>query len=242
MRVLNSLKLISIITMLPCIVTANMPVIDISNLAQNTITATKTADMLAQQIKQVQFEIENMKTYASNPSWQANMARELAELNNIVSQAMILSKTMQDLATEFYKEYPGYQPSQNYPQQYQSWSSNTMRAFQQTLQNVGLQLNNIQSEQSILEGLHNLNNSPQGHLQAIQTGNNLAALTAQQAIQSRQLIANQIRTENAYVAYQVQKDQSAEAATATWVNAADIQWPGYRNLGFGADNFPEIHS
>lgn len=240
MLLLNLLLFVATLVVLPNIACANMPVIDVSNLAQNTITATKTADMLTQQLKQVKYEIDNLKTYINNPAWQTNMARELAELNNIVSQSVVLANAMQNLAAQFNKQYPGYQPAQDYPQQYQLWSTNTMTIFQETLKNIGVQLSNNQNEQISLEALHSFNNSPQGRLQALQTGNNLAAMTTQQTIQLRQLIANQARAENAYVAYQVQKDQSAEAAISTWVKASDTQWPGYRNQGFGPDNFPNI--
>ncbi len=241
MKLLNYPKFLIGILIFPCMGYANMPVIDFSNLTQNSITAIKTTEMLTQQLKQIQFEIDNLKSYASNPTWQASLTRELFELSNIAEQVITLSKSMQTAAAQFNQQYPGFRPADSYPQQYQSLSTNTMNIFQETLQNVGVALKGMQSEQSTLQALHNLNNSPQGHLQAIQTGNNLVALATQQTIQLRQLISNQTRAENAYLTYQVQKDQTAEASVASWVNSGDTQWPTYRNQGFGPYNYRDIH-
>lgn len=209
------------------------------NYVQNCMTAAQTASILSQQIQQVQMELANLKNYSADPTWQATLAQQIAELTMIVQQGSQLSDAMQTSAAQFQQHYPGYQPTQNYQQQYQAWSTNTMNTFQTTLQNTGLQLNNLQSEQGTLQALQSLNNSPQGRLQALQVGNNLAAMATNQMLQLRQLIGNQVNAENAYTTYQVQKDQTAEASTSTFIAAGDTDWPGYRNQGFSAANFPQ---
>lgn len=209
------------------------------NYVQNCMTAAQTASILSQQIQQVQIELANLKNYSADPTWQSTLAQQIAELTTIVQQGTQLSNSMQTSAAQFQQHYPGYQATQDYQQQYQSWSNNTMSTFQSTLQNTGLQMNNLQSEQGTLQALQNLNNSPQGRLQALQVGNNLAAMATNQMLQLRQLISNQVNAENAYSSYQVQKDQTAEASTSAFITAGDTDWPGYRNQGFSAANFPQ---
>lgn len=234
---------------IPCLSHADWPVIDFSNLAQNTTTAVAThstaittAGMLANQAQQLAMDIKNIQSYSNDQNWQSTLANELSELNTIVSQGQNLANTMQNSASSFNQNYPGYQPTNNYPQNYQSWSTNTMNTFQNSLQNAGLQLSDLQNEQAALQALQSLNNSPQGRLQAIQVGNNLTAMVANQMMQLRQLIANQTNAQNAYLAYQVQKEQAQQATAAAWINASDTTWPGYGNDGgnFAPNSMPHL--
>jgi P-type conjugative transfer protein TrbJ len=249
MRQLKKYLVSFFLVIVPLVSYGNMPVIDATNLIQNTTTAAQTtataastASMLANQVQQLQMDVDNIQNYSGYSSWQSTLANELNELSSIVSQGNALSQNMQNSAANFNQNYPGYQSTQNYPQAYQAWSTSTMSTFQNTLQNAGLQLSDLQNDQTTLNALQNLNNSPQGRLQAIQVGNNLTALVANQMLQLRQLIANQTNAQSTYLAYQVQKEQTQQATAAAWVNAGDTTWPGYGNDGggFGPNNLPNV--
>jgi P-type conjugative transfer protein TrbJ len=208
------------------------------NLAQNTLTAAQTLSTLEQQIQQVKDEATNLQNYSNDPNWTNSVAGELSDLGSITQQGMNLSSTMSASATNFNQQYPGYKPAQDYPTQYQSWSQNTMSSLQSVLSGVGLQLSNLQNEQATLAALHGLNNAPNGRLQAMQIATNMAATTANQLMQLRQLVGSQTNAQSAYMAYQVQKDQSEEASTAGFIANSDTSWPGYHDNGFGPNNLP----
>ena len=60
-------------------------------------------------------------------------------------------------------------------------------------------------------------------------GNQIAAENVNQMQDLRQLVINQTNAQNAYMAYEVQKDQASDKAEEDYINNADDTYPAYKN-------------
>jgi P-type conjugative transfer protein TrbJ len=219
-----------LITMLSVFLFKNadaMFVYDPTNWVQNAATAANTAKQLANEAQQIQFVLKDMQNYKGGTGEWANIQSMLLQLGDEVQQGQALAYSMKDLDGQFSKKFPGYVPQQDYQQSYSSWSKTTMDTLRSTLESAGMQANQFGNEQSRLNQLASLSQSAQGRMQALQVGNMIAAEQVTQTQKLRQLVITQVNAENTYASYQVQKESSSEAQTASWINSGDTKFPHY---------------
>ena len=217
-------------------------VFDPTNFIENSTTAANSVIALNHQAEQIRLALANMKNYDGNAGEWGNAQTLLQNLSDTVAQGQSLSYSMQNIDTAFKQRFPGYQPSRNYPEDYKTWAQTALDTLQQTLGAAGLQTSNFINEQAALNQLAHLSQTAVGRMQAIQVGNMLATQQVTQLQQLRQLIASQVSAQNAYAAYQVNKDANQESATSAWIDAGDITVPTYgaKGKGFGADDFRKL--
>jgi len=213
-------------------------VYDPTNWIENAATAAQTLTIATQQAQQIAMDLANIKNFEASQGQWSNVSNELQQLGNIVQQGQAISYNMNNLDQAFQQKYQGYHPTQNYSQEYQSWSNTTLDTLRTILNSAGLQASFLSSEQSRLDQLKYLSQSSTGRMQAVQAGNMIATETVGQLQQLRQLVIAQTNAQNAYMAYQVQKDQTAQASADNWIQNAEVDWPGYRDKGYGANNLP----
>ena len=154
---------------------------------------------------------DNMTKSLSPTQWE-NFSQQFMELGHAAQQGDGISYAMGDITHQFQERYPGYQAPDNYPAAYENWSQNTLSSINGSLNAAGLQHNEFATENAKLDSLQRLSQSATGQTQAIQASNLLAASLITQLQKLRQLQMSQIQSQDAYMAYVVNKE-SAEAAT-----------------------------
>jgi P-type conjugative transfer protein TrbJ len=216
-------------------------VIDPWNLAQTTQQATTAATELANQYKQIQYELSNLKNYDGNQMQWSHAQSLLQQLGSTTERGNALSYNMQNLDMAFKQKFPGYAPSQNYNEAYQGWSSTTMDTLRNTLLTAGMQANAFDDEQNTLDQLKSLSTTAEGRMQAVQVGNMIASEQVGQMQKLRQLVISQTNAQNTYMAYRVQREQAQEVADENMFKHP-LPFPKYgTGQGFGVGNMPQIN-
>lgn len=246
MKMLNvSLAVIALMRLIPAEAFFGMPelVHEVSpeNVIQNTITASNSVKQLLNQAQQIQIELQNKQNLQGHENTWSNTQPLLQQLASNAEKGQALAYSMQGIDQQFHRVFPGYVASTNYQTDYQHWAESTQDTLRNTLGNAGIQANSFGNEQQQLHALAGLSNSAQGRMQALQISNRLATQQVGQMQKLRQLIINQTNAQNAYMAYEVQKEQAQQATLNAWITHSDIKFPRYRNHGFSVANFPAPH-
>jgi P-type conjugative transfer protein TrbJ len=217
-------------------------VFDPADVAQTTLTAQNTAKELLNQAQVIQMALANTKNYPGNSGDWAHKQDLLNQLAQVVSQGHALSYNLRDLDQQFRQRYPGYQPAQDYAQSYQTWSNTALDTLRATLDGAGVQANDLTQDQMDVNTLKGLSQSAQGRMQALQVANMIATQQVAQLQALRQLTIAQTNAQNAYMAYQVQKEQAQQASLQQWIDKSDVTPPVYGSgHGFGPNNIASIH-
>lgn len=205
----------------------SMIVYDPTNWFQNSITAANTAKQLVNEAEQLQIALKDIKNYDGNRGQWANIQNLLQQLGSEVQQGQALSYSIQNLDGQFKQTYPGFASSENYLEDYKTWSQTSMDTLRGTLGSAGLQANQFSGEQTTMNQLASLSQTAEGRMQALQVGNMVSLQEVAQLQKLRQLVIAQMNAQNTYAAYEIQKDQSAEASSSNWVNASAQPFPHY---------------
>ncbi|MDQ2695558.1 MAG: P-type conjugative transfer protein TrbJ [Pseudomonadota bacterium] len=226
---------------------SGIPVIDVSVLAQQTqqvahmvSSLANEARMIANQIAQYQEMVRQGMALAEG-DW-LTLARSIEGLDRIIAEGESIAFTMQDLDSQFRGTFQGYQPSQDWGASYRGWTTRSLDTLRNTLQALGQQHVALGEQDSRLRDLVVLSNQSQGRMQALQAGNRIAATTAQQLMELRQLVAMQTNAQAVYFASQIDKDAAAEAAMQRWVGAPPPPVPVYGTGGGAYGQFPTFGS
>lgn len=189
----------------------------------------KQAEMVANQIRMIQYQIEQLKSIERYPGgvWNDAMTA-IRKLDLIVRQGQALSYTLQNIEQEFKRKYPGYEAPQDFIQSYQDWSKTTLDSIRTSLEAAGFQSNEFQTESATLQTIQNLSDNAIGQTQAIQASNMIASEEVQQLQKLRQLHMSQMQAANAYMSYEVNKDASTNAALDEFINVIEYNGGGNR--------------
>lgn len=174
----------------------------------------KQSQMLQQQLRNQQDMIssQNQMTKTLSPTEWEDVTHSLMQLDKLAKQGNGMSYAMSDISQQFETHYPGYQAPENYPAAYQQWSGNTLDSIQGSFAAAGLQHQEFAAESAKMEVLQQLSQHADGQTQAIQAGNLIATSLVVQLQKLRQLQMSQIQAQNAYMAYEVNKDSAEQAA------------------------------
>ena len=181
---------------------AQFAVLDIANLIQTTLTALRSLEQIANQVKSLANEavmIENQikNLTAINYNVVNRLLAIFAETDRLLAQAQGLSLVLQRTQAQFALQYPavygaGVNNTQMAQDAYVRWQ-NSLEALR-TAVNVQSQSNqNFQSDTASLSDLVTQSQNAEGALGAIQATNQLLALHARQFIQEQQLALSQDR-------------------------------------------------
>lgn len=216
---------------------AMIPVIDALNAKLNLVTSLKTATMVIQQIQQIQNQLQAIKYQATNlktlsgQNWD-NARQSLSQLGNAMQQGKSLAYSASNVDQQFKQRFPGYTGSQgstsDYSGEYKKW----VQTNQDTMNGVMDQINASYEQQSQEEALDQLlaqkAKTPQGRMQALQVGNEIAA---EQIAQMQKLKATMMAQANAqaeYYAYQAQKDAAKQQSVDAVVKTSGAAYPQYQ--------------
>ena len=189
----------------------------------------KQAQAVANQIKMIQYQIEQLKSIKRYPGglWNDAMSA-INKLNLIVRQGQALSYTLQNVEQEFKRKYPGYEAPQDYVQSYQDWSATTLDSIKGSIAAAGFQNNEFQTENATLTTIRNLSDNAVGQTQAIQAANKIADMQVQQLQKLRQLHMSQMQATNAYMAHEVNKESATNAAMDEFIKVIEFKGGGTR--------------
>lgn len=214
--------------------TAQYPVLDSSNLIQNTLTAARTLQQINNQVQELQNQVVML----------ANQARNLTSLNysslNQLTSTMGQISTLMDQAQGIAFNVTATQTAfaQQYPQQYstsvtgdqlmadahQRWQ-NSMDAFQQTMAVQAQVATNVESDTSTLSTLVNTSQGAVGSLQAQQAANQLLALSIKQQLQVQSLMAAQYRAQALEAARNAESQEQARTAVQKFLGTGNAYTP-----------------
>jgi P-type conjugative transfer protein TrbJ len=213
---------------------AQLAVIDASNLAQNILQAARALQQINNQIQALQNQAVMLQNMARNLTSlnfsQLNaITGDLQEISSLMNRAQTLSFDVQAVETLFQRHYP------------QQYSANTTffelandaqtrwqtarDAFQQTMMVQSQITRTVQSDTIKLADLVNTSQGAVGALQASQATNQLLALSIKQQLQLQTLLAAQARADALSEAGNAQNKQAASAANLRFLGSGKAYTP-----------------
>jgi P-type conjugative transfer protein TrbJ len=196
MKKSGSILIIAMMSALSIPAQAQFAVIDGANLIQTTLTAARSLEQIANQVRSLQNEalmlINEAKNLTSiNYNGLNRLLATLGATNQLLSQAQGLSLLLQRTQAQFAQQYPRLYPAgvnnaQMAQDAYLRWQ-NSLEALR-TAVNVQSQSNqNFASDTTSLTDLVNQSQNAAGALGALQATNQLLALHARQLIGQQQI-------------------------------------------------------
>jgi P-type conjugative transfer protein TrbJ len=203
MKKIGSILTIALLSCALCIpAQAQFAVIDGANLIQTTLTAARSLEQIANQVRSLQNEAlmlinEGKNLTSLNYNGVNRLLATLGTTNQLLAQAQGLSLLLQRTQTQFAQQYPRLYPAgvnnaQMAQDAYARWQ-NSLEALRTSV-NVQSQSNqNFASDTTSLTDLVNQSQNAAGALGALQATNQLLALHARQLIGQQQLALAQDR-------------------------------------------------
>lgn len=203
------------------------------NIEQYANMVQNTARLPANLVNEVKGNMTRLAALTSQLKTQRGDITGLGEIfNTLFPEQSIFgdlaaSSTPKDVATS----------NARYTAEWDKWAKNVDQAAQATFQLSGAQLAEFQKDPERLQQyINNLLSSPDGQMQAIQAGNQLAALQMQEIRQLRELMATQSQS---LVASQMKGEKEAQMKEALWRDM--MKTDKLKNAESGANDFEKHH-
>jgi P-type conjugative transfer protein TrbJ len=163
------------------------------------------------------------------------ISADLNALAGIVQGGQALAYSLANLDVQFRNTFRGYATNPNtYYSQYRNWSQTSLDTTLGALRAAGLQGQQLQSEQGVLNSLRTMASSSNGRMEALQVMGEVAEQQVQQLMKLRELMLADMSSKQAYQAAMIQQ-QSANAAATQWYFSSGSAtsdgrgfWPGLR--------------
>jgi len=214
--------LLALLALLPVTSSGTMPVIDYSNLIQNTTTALKQVAAYAQQVQQYETQILQYKNQLLNTLGIAPALQVWQQSQAVMNQIMALTSmfqngsSLQNVLNQF--QSPNYwlnTPVTSYPNQ-PPGGLTQYQATQAMFQGLAKQTQQIQADAATLQRLQSTASGAQGQMQALSAANQLAALEQAQLLQIRALLMQEQQALAAKNASSANSDAMHQGATQTY--------------------------
>ncbi len=205
-------------------------VLDPTNLVQNTISALKTVEsvinevpMIANQVKQIQELIQNARTTRRGSGTERRFPAAAPRADNRARAGHRLRDGRRRSPVP--RAVPGYRPITD-------WAASTIvgRARRWTPSGAAstpcasmARTSRMSRRESTVTAL---SDTAEGRMQAIQTGNMIAAEQVQQLVKLRQLMMAQINAQNVYMADQTNREAQRAATQREWIRNGNREAPG----------------
>ncbi len=177
----------------------------------------RQAEQLSQAVQQTADMLRNTKALPSQLF--GPIASDLNALASIVQGGQSLAYSLANLDSLFKARFPGYgYPGTGYFTQYRSWSQTSLDTTLGALRAAGLQGQQLQTEQSVLNSLRSMSQSSDGRLEALQVMGQISEQQVQQLMKLRELMMADMSSKQSYQAAVIQKQAVSEAATERFFN------------------------
>ena len=147
------------------------------------------------------------------------IAGDIAQLATVVQSGRALAYSMANLDGEFRSRFRGFgYNARSWFTDYRTWSQTSLDTTLGTLRAAGLQGQQLQSEQAVLNQLKVMAATSDGRMKALQVANQIAEQSVQQLMKLRQLMLADLQSKQAFQAAQIQKEAATEASTEKFFN------------------------
>ena len=198
-------------------------VIDLTNLVQNTISALKMiesvineATMIANQLEQIRVLIQNTTNYPEG-IWDREALPRLLRLGQIIEQEQALAYTLANVDRLFRERYPGYRPVTDWAREYDQLDAHDAGHAPRHPARGAPPRRGLRRRAGAHRRSTALSDSAVGRMQAVQTGNMIAAEQVQQLVKLRQLVMAQVNAQNVYMASQTNREAQRAATQSEWI-------------------------
>jgi P-type conjugative transfer protein TrbJ len=141
---------------------------------------------------------------------------DISALAQIVQGGQALAYSLGNLDQLFRSTYPGYGKTPAvYYANYQRWSQTSLDTTLGALRAAGLQNQQMQSEQAVINSLENMSQTADGQMQALNVLGQISDQQVQQLMKLRELMMADMSSKQAYQAAIIQQ-QAAGQAAAQW--------------------------
>ncbi len=187
------------------------------NHAQLILQYVRQAQQLTEAINQTKDMLRNSQTVAGQIF--GPIIADVNALASIVQGGQALSYSLANLDTLFKGRFPGYgYTGAGYFTKYRSWSQTSLDTTLGALRAAGLQGQQLQSEQSVLNSLRSMAQSTGGRMEALQVMGQISEQQVQQLMKLRELMMADMSSKQSYQAAVIQKQATSEAATERFFN------------------------
>ena len=184
----------------------------LANNLQLVSSYIRLGEQLQQQIKMVLDMTKNSQILPSQVF--GTVSSDIARLASVVQGGQALAYSMANLDAEFRTRFRGYgYNSRTWYTDYRTWSQTSLDTTLGTLRAAGLQGQQLQSEQAVLDRLRVMAQTSDGRMQALQVANQIAEQQVQQTMKLRQLMLADLQSKQAFQAAQMQRQAATEAAS-----------------------------
>ena len=170
---------------------------------------------------QLETEIAMLATMLRNtknlsPQKFGQIQADMNALAQIVQGGQALAYSLGNLDQLFRKTYPGYGTNPTvYYMNYKKWSQTTLDTTLGALRAAGLQGQQLQSEQAVINSLESMSQTADGQMQALNVLGQISDQQVQQLMKLRELMMADMSSKQAYQAAVIQQQAASEAA-AQW--------------------------
>jgi P-type conjugative transfer protein TrbJ len=181
------------------------------NHAQLVMEYIRQGDQLANELNMYADMVKNSRTL-SGQAFGAVM-NDINALAAIVQGGQALAYSLGNLDQLFRQTYPGYgYNAGTYYIQYRNWSQTSLDTTLGTLRAAGLQGQQLQSEQTVLNSLRSSIQGTDGRLEALQALGDISEQQVEQLMKLRELMMADMSSKQAYQAAMIQQQAASEAA------------------------------
>lgn len=184
----------------------------VANNLQLISSYIRQGQQLTQEIRMV---LDMTKNSATLPSQVFGpIAGDISQLANIVQGGRALAYSMANLDALFRSRFRGWgYNSRTWYLDYRDWSQTSLDTTLGTLRAAGLQGQQLQNEQAVLNQLRAMSQSSDGRMQALQVANQIAEQQVEQIMKLRQLMLADLQSKQAFQAAQIQRQAASESAS-----------------------------
>ncbi len=193
----------------------------------------RQGEQLANEIKMYEDMVRNVKNLPNQVF--GPISADINALAAIVQGGRALAYSLGNLDQIFRQTYTGYgYNARAYYPNYKTWSQTSLDTTLGALRAAGLQGQQLQNEQAVLNGLRSMAQSSDGRMQALQVLGQVSEQQVQQLMKLRELMLADMSSKQAFQATVIQQQAAEEAATERFFNwtpaASDGQTfqPGWR--------------
>lgn len=187
------------------------------NHGQLVMEYIRQGEELATKVKMYADMVRNVKNLPSQIF--GSISADINALASIVRGGRALAYSLGNLDQVFRQTYSGYGYNPRaYYTNYRNWSQTALDTTLGALRAAGLQSQQMQSEQSVLDALRGMAQSSDGRMQALQVLGQISEHQVQQLMKLREIMLADLSSKQAFQATVIQQQATQEAATERFFN------------------------
>jgi P-type conjugative transfer protein TrbJ len=194
--------------------------------------AASTADQLTTLSKQFKFQEnqykEMKKLLGSYPS--SSASQDIEALFQLMQKGDALAISASTINSQFEKTFSGYTQAKDFDKAYQSWAKTSHDSIGASLNVAHEQSKQIKKEEEVFSKLRTMAKKPEGQMQALQIGSQIALEQASQMQKLRTLIMAQMQAETAYMAANQQQKDNQKAVEKNFFEFKNVMKPHYKGF------------